>query len=69
MTQSVKQLIDEIRDMLAKARGELEDLRKRVTLLELHTDAPAPRRGTQVPPTKLPERLSELEIGRQPKGT
>ncbi len=69
MARQLHEILKETRDLLATAKTELADLQKRVTLLEVQISAPAPRRGEGVPPTKLPETLEALEIGRKPRGT
>lgn len=65
----ITEVLLEVQAYVTRAKLELEDLRKRVTLLEVQISAPAPRRGEGVPPTKLPETLEALEIGRKPRGT
>jgi hypothetical protein len=73
MAKSLPQLIHEIYARMDAAETRLDKLDKitenHQESLEVLAATPAPRRGAQVPPTALPDTLSELEIGRQPKGT
>jgi hypothetical protein len=70
---NIQRAIENIHDITSALKSELDELEKRVIILETEVAnlivSPAPRRGERLPPTPLPDTLKELEIGTTPRGT
>ena len=72
MAQQPHQILAELYEKIAANEKRLDELDQIANnlLQELETlkGTTKTKSGARVPPTKLPDTLNQLEIGRQPKG-
>lgn len=72
MAKTPQQVILELHERSISNEKRLDILEKitenLTQALETLNSTPPSRRGATVPPTSLPVTLSELELGREPKG-
>jgi hypothetical protein len=66
MAKSIQQVVMEHMKIIRTLTTEMAVLQKEVSKLKLDAAQPKTEKGRQLPPTRLPEGLKRLELGRDP---